>query len=151
MTADVKEYQDLKFFKEFDDKTIQQLTSIGEIKGYQVKEVVVSENQELREFCVIIEGSVLIGITVPNKGRITIGTIYPGHIFSWSALFPPHIATAQVTANVPTKVMAFDAIKLQAMIDKDPVFGYKLMRFISSTLSRRLHDTRNQLVNVVTL
>ena len=148
MIADVKEFKDLEFFKEFDDKTIQQLIGIGEIKDFHVKEVVISEDQELHEFCVIIEGSVLIGITVSNKGRITIGTIYSGHIFSWSALFPPHIATAQVTANVPARIMVFDEKKLQAMIDKDPVFGYKLMRFISSTLSRRLHDTRNQLVNM---
>jgi CRP/FNR family transcriptional regulator, cyclic AMP receptor protein len=146
-----KEIRDLKFFREFDVKQQHSLIELGEIREFGVKEIIIKETQELHDLCVVLEGQVVLGITVPNKGRINIGTIYPGQIFSWSALFKPFISTAVVSAEVPTRVMAINAQKLQAWIARDPEFGYKLMRFVGETLSQRLHDTRFQLVNIVTI
>jgi CRP/FNR family transcriptional regulator, cyclic AMP receptor protein len=146
-----KEIRELKFFREFDEKQQHLLLELGEIREFGVKEIIIKETQELHDLCVVLEGHVTLGITVPDKGRINIGTIYPGQIFSWSALFKPYISTAVVSADVPTRVMAFNAKKIQAWIEREPEFGYKLMRFVSETLSQRLHDTRFQLVNIVTI
>ena len=146
-----KEITTLRFFREFDEKQQHALLELGEIREFEVREIIVKETQELHDVFVVLEGHVTLGITVADKGRINIGTIYPGQIFSWSALFKPYISTAIVSADVPTRTMAFNAKKLQAWIDRDPGFGYTLMRFIGETLSQRLHDTRFQLVNVVTI
>ncbi len=149
--TDINEYRTLRFFKDFKEKNVKNLLDIGTIKEFQVKEYIIEENQELQDLFVLLKGSVHIGITVPNKGKINVGTIYPGNIFSWSALFSPFISTAYAVTNLPSRVLSLDAKKVQSMIDKDPLFGYRLMRFISETLSRRLHDTRFQLVNIATL
>jgi CRP/FNR family transcriptional regulator, cyclic AMP receptor protein len=146
-----KEIRELKFFREFDEKYQQSLFELGEIKEFAVKEIIIKETQELHDLFVILEGHATLGITVPDKGRINVGTIYPGQIISWSALFKPYISTAVVTADVPTRAMAFNAKKIQAWMEREPEFGYSLMRFISETLSQRLHDTRFQLVNIVTI
>ncbi|MBS0000382.1 MAG: cyclic nucleotide-binding domain-containing protein [Cyclobacteriaceae bacterium] len=146
-----KEIRELKFFMEFDEKYQHSLFELGEIKEFAVKEIIIKETQELHDLFVILEGHATLGITVPDKGRINVGTIYPGQIISWSALFKPYISTAVVTADVPTRAMAFNAKKIQAWMEREPEFGYRLMRFISETLSQRLHDTRFQLVNIVTI
>lgn len=151
MVIEEKEIHELRFFRVFDKKTRDAILDMGEIHEYGVKEVIIKENQELHELCVVLDGYVTVGITVAGKGRINIGTIYPGHIFSWSALFKPRISTAMIVTDVPTRVMALNAEKLQAWIDREPEFGYRLMYFISETLSQRLHDTRFQLVNMVTI
>ncbi len=151
MTTTEKDLKELRFFNEFDEKHRKALFDLGEIKEYGVKEIILKENQELHDLFVVLKGHATVGITVASKGRINIGTLYPGQIFSWSSLFKPYISTAVVIADVPTKTMALDAKKIQAWIDREPEFGYKLMRFISETLSQRLHDTRFQLVNIVTI
>jgi signal-transduction protein with cAMP-binding, CBS, and nucleotidyltransferase domain len=73
-----KEIRDLKFFREFDVKQQHSLIELGEIREFGVKEIIIKETQELHDLCVVLEGQVVLGITVPNKGRINIGTIYPG-------------------------------------------------------------------------
>lgn len=151
MVAIEKELRELKFFKEFEEKYQKSFIEIGVIREYGVKETVIKETQELHDLLLILEGQATLGIAVPKTGCINIGTIYPGQIISWSALFKPYISTASVITDVPTRVMAFDARKLEAWMEREPEFGYKLMRFISETLSQRLHDTRFQLVNIVTL
>ena len=147
----INDYRSLQFFKDFEEKNVKKLLDLGSIREFQVKEYIIDENQELRDLFVLLKGAVHIGITVPNKGKIQVGTIHPGNIFSWSAMFSPFISTAYAVAYLPSRVLSMDAKKVQTMIDKDSLFGYQLMRFISETLSRRLHDTRFQLVNIATL
>ncbi len=82
---------------------------------------------------------------------INLNTIHPGQLFSWSALFPPHISTASAVASHPVKVLAIKSARLIAMFEDDPSFGHKFMNIISHTLSQRLADTRLQLVNIMSL
>jgi hypothetical protein len=54
-------------------------------------------------------------------------------------------------ASCPTKVIAIDAKKLILEFDKNCEFGFKTMAKIAQTISRRLSDTRFQLMNQMTL
>jgi CRP-like cAMP-binding protein len=151
MKKDINKLKQLKLFSEFDDQLTEEIIQRGEIKKFGVKEVIIEEYQELSELYILIEGSVVLGISVPNKGRIHLDTIHPGQIFSWSAMFPPHISTAYAMATQPVEVLAIKSTKLMQMIEDNPVFGYKFMNIISHTLSQRLADTRLQLVNIISL
>jgi CRP-like cAMP-binding protein len=79
------------------------------------------------------------------------GSLHPGSIFAWSALFPPRQSSASATAQTPVKALAIPAGKLLEIFESDPSFGYVFMKTISNTLSQRLTDARHQLVNVLTI
>ena len=149
-----KEYDklaNLKVFSEFDELITEKILNRSEIKEFGVKDVIIEEYQELSELYVLIEGKVILGIHTPKKGRINLNTIHPGQIFSWSAMFPPHISTAYAVATEPVQVLAIQADKMKQMIEENASFGYAFMRIIGQTLSQRLADTRFQLVNLISV
>ena len=151
MKNDIDQFKELRLFREFDDPIVEKILSFSEVKEFKVKEVIIEEHQELSELYILIEGRVILGINVPRKGRISLNTIHPGRLFSWSALFPPYISTAYTMATHPVKVLAIKSAKLMKMFEDDPSFGFKFMNIISHTLSQRLTDTRLQLVNIISL
>ena len=151
MEKDIGKFKKLKFFTEFDDPVAEKIIHSGELREYKVKEVIIEEYQELSELFILVEGAVVLGINIPNKGRINLDSIHPGQIFSWSAMFPPHISTAYATATQPVKVLAIKAAKLMQMMEDDAAFGFRFMNIVSHTLSQRLADTRFHLVNVISI
>jgi CRP-like cAMP-binding protein len=148
---DVKQLKQLKFFTGFDDQMAEKIIQSCELKEFRVKEVIFEEYQELSELFILIEGSVVLGIEIPKKGRIKLDTIHPGQIFSWSAMFPPYISTAYAMATQPVKVLAMKSEKIMQMMEDNHSFGYKFMQIISNTLSQRLADTRLHLVNIISI
>ncbi|MEN8230157.1 MAG: cyclic nucleotide-binding domain-containing protein [Bacteroidota bacterium] len=151
MEKDVDQLKKLRFFDEFDDHMVEKIINRSDIKEFIVKDVIIEEYQELSELYVLIEGKVILGINTPKKGRINLNTIHPGQIFSWSAMFPPHISTAYAVATEPVQALAIKAAKMKQMIKENPSFGYTFMSIIGRTLSQRLADTRFQLVNIISL
>jgi len=147
-TLDIQEFQ---FAKGLTNTQAESLLGISDIKSFSVKELLFDEFEELDNLFVLLEGTVVLGVNVPKKGKINIGSIHPGSIFAWSALFPPYLSTASATAHSPVKVLAIPAGKLLSIFENDHAFGYVFMKMISSTVSQRLSDTRLQLVNVITI
>jgi CRP/FNR family transcriptional activator FtrB len=151
MESDTFEIKDFKFAKDLSKSQMDRILSISKFREFAVKEIVFEEFETLDTLYVLIEGTVVLGINVQKKGRINIGSIHPGSIFAWSALFPPYLSSASATAHTPAKVLAVPAGKLLEIFDDDPAFGYLFMKMISNTISQRLTDTRLQLVNIITI
>jgi CRP-like cAMP-binding protein len=148
---DTGKLMQLKFFREFEGPVAERIIKRCELRDYTVNEIIIEEYQELLELFILVEGAVVLGINIPKKGRINLDTIHPGQIFSWSAMFPPHISTAYAMATQPVKVLAIEATKLTQMMEDDCAFGFRFMSIISNTLSQRLADTRFQLVNIISI
>jgi signal-transduction protein with cAMP-binding, CBS, and nucleotidyltransferase domain len=148
---DIGKLKQLKFFSEFEAPVAEKIIQSCELREYKVKDIIIEEYQELSELFILVEGAVVLGINIPRKGRINLDTIHPGQIFSWSAMFPPHISTALAMATQPVKVLAIKATKLMQMMEDDDAFGYRFMSIISHTLSQRLADTRLHLVNIISI
>ena len=151
MQKDIDQLKKLRFFRKFDDSFAEKIINSSEIKEFRVKDMIFEEYQELSELYILMEGRIILGINIPGKGRINLNTIHPGQIFSWSALFPPHISTAHAVATEPVKVLAIKSEALKQMIEENASFGYSFMRVIGRTLSQRLADTRFQLVNIISV
>jgi CRP-like cAMP-binding protein len=146
--------EDLKkisFFEGYTDKQLNTLTRISSIREFKVKEILFEQYDELSEAAVLFEGKLSLGISLAKEKRIHLGTVEEGQLFSWSAVFSPHISTAWVMAITPAKIISINAEKLNIEFEKDCDFGFKTMSKIAQTLSHRLSDTRFQLMNQLTL
>jgi CRP/FNR family cyclic AMP-dependent transcriptional regulator len=141
------DFKEIKFFEKYTEEQLHKIASVSSVKEFKVKEIIFEQYDELTELYVLLQGSLSLGISLPKDKRIHLGTIEEGQLFSWSAIFPPYISTAWVMAVTPAKVIAIDARKLNAEIEKDCDFGFKTMSKIAQTISHRLSDTRFQLMN----
>lgn len=151
MKVEIDDLKQIRFFEKFSDGQLETIANISTIREFKVKDIIFEQYDELSEVFVLLSGSISLGISLPKDKRIHLGTITEGQLFSWSAVFQPYISTAWVMAVTPAKVIAIDAKKLTAEIDKDCDFGFKTMSKIAQTISQRLSDTRFQLMNQLNL
>jgi CRP-like cAMP-binding protein len=151
MKLTIDELKSIRFFETYSDKQLKALIDISTIKEFKVKEILFEQYDELSDVYILLSGCLSLGISFAEKKRINLGSLEEGELFSWSAVFSPHISTAWVMATCPTRVMAIDAKKLNLAFEKDCEFGFKTMTIIAQTISRRLSDMRLQLINQLTI
>ncbi|MGC1390773.1 MAG: Crp/Fnr family transcriptional regulator [Bacteroidales bacterium] len=151
MEPTIEGLKSVSFFDNYTDEQLKIFIGISSIKEFKVKDILFEQYDELKEIYVMLKGCLSIGISLPKEKRIRLGTLEEGQLFSWSAVFNPYISTAWVMATCPTTVMAIDARKLILEFENNCAFGFKTMSKIAQTISRRLSDTRFQLMNQLTL
>ena len=151
MKLTIDELKNIRFFDNYNDEQLKIFIGISSIKEFRVKDILFEQYDELSDVYVLLVGCLSLGISLAKEKRIRLGTLEEGQLFSWSAVFSPHISTAWVMATCPTKVLAIDAKKLNLEFEKDCEFGFKTMSKIAQTISHRLSDTRFQLMNQLTL
>ena len=116
------------------------------------------EGDEVNKLYLVLEGAVAIVIAVPDRERkqslsrqltgklitkdITVSTVGSGGVFAWSALIPPHKATASAKALTPCRVLALDCEKLRPIFDEDRNLAYLMTLKAAQIVRERLHDTR---------
>jgi CRP-like cAMP-binding protein len=147
MKPTLDDLKKIRFFDNYNDIQLDTIVMMSSVKEFRVKEILFEQYDELSEVYVLFEGSLSLGISLAKEKRIHLGTIEEGQLFSWSAVFSPHISTAWVMAITPAKVISINAKKLNEEFEKDCNFGFKTMSKIAQTLSHRLSDTRFQLMN----
>ena len=116
------------------------------------------EEDKLNHFYLLTKGSVAMGLAVPDREAkqnvsgqllgelqtktVTISTVGTGDVFAWSALIPPHTATASGTALTDCHVVAFDGVKLLKIFAEQPDFGYIMALKAGQLIRSRLRDLR---------
>ena len=151
MKLTIENLKNVRFFDNYTDEQLKIFIGISSLKEFKVKDILFEQYDELNEIYVMLSGCLSLGISLAKEKRIHLGTLEEGQLFSWSAVFSPYISTAWVIATCPSKVVAIDAKKLILEFDKSCEFGFKTMSKIAQTISRRLSDTRFQLMNQMTL
>jgi CRP-like cAMP-binding protein len=69
-----------------------------------------------------------------------------GDVLGWSWLFPPYVWHFQARALEPTEAVMIDGGHLLTAAERDPKFGYNLMKRVSRVVIQRLQATRKQLL-----
>ena len=116
------------FFAGLSLDQISTLAKVADEKNVESGHVFLSEGDEVPYLYLIEEGTVSVLIELPTKDReIEVGTVGPGEVFAWSALVPPHTATATVKATTRCRVVAVDCRKLLEAFEQDYQFGYVMM------------------------
>jgi CRP-like cAMP-binding protein len=151
MKLKIEDLKNVRFFDNYTDDQLNIFMGISIIKEFKVKEILFEQYDELKEIYILVSGCLSLGISISTEKRIRLGTLEDGQLFSWSAVFSPYISTAWVMATCPTKVLAIDARKLTEEFEINCEFGFITMSKIAQTISRRLSDTRYQLMNQLTL
>lgn len=116
------------FFAGLSREQMTILTKAGSEEKVEAGHFFLHEKDETPYLYLVVAGKVSAVIELPGRDKeIVIGTIGSGDVFAWSALVPPHTATASVKAIEPCHVIAIDCRQLLEAFEDNPRFGYLMM------------------------
>lgn len=138
------------FFADFSPQEMKKLAMVGDEETLNTGELLFAEGEYAGHLYFLLDGEVEIMLTA-DEGRIEnvpLSTIPPGELIGWSALVEPHVFTASARATRPSRVISFNGVELVQEMVAQPHFCGRLMQKVVQVLSRRLRDTRIQLLSL---
>jgi CRP-like cAMP-binding protein len=139
------------FFGTLSDAQIKAMAMIGEEETFDKGAVVCEEGKPARAFYLLVEGVVSLyykseeEFNPKTRKDFLVGEINPGEVFAISVLVEPYIYTATVKAEKMCRVVKFDSVEINRVIEKDPRLYCVLMREIAKAAMERLAFARVQL------
>jgi len=112
---------------------------------FSAGEVIYQKGDMGRAVYLIEEGQVIVEMTVPGQGQVTINTFGHGQFFGWSSLFPSERKMAWTRAAKPTRAIAINASRLKAACQFDHNLEYAIVRRASRAMADRILAVRRQL------
>ncbi len=109
---------------------------------------IIQEGQVANKFYLIRSGRVALQMDVPGKEPLRIQTVGPGEILGWSWLISPFRWHFSGVVVLETRAIALDGECLRNKCEKDPTFGYEMLKRLSRVMERRIDATRLQLIDI---
>lgn len=138
----------LKFTAGLPEHVIAELAIIVTEEDLPAGTRIFREGERFSKMMVITSGRVMLDMSVPSRGSVSILSLGPGDMVGWSAVVGGAIMTAGATATADTHLLAFEGHTLDALCERNHEFGYRFYQQMSSALSRRLLATRLQLLDL---
>ena len=115
---------------------------------YGAGEIVMRDGAPTPFLGLVEAGRVGLRLHVPERGPQTIVTIERGELLGWSAVVPPYRATAEAVALESTRILAFEADALRALLERDRDLAGELLPLILDCVSQRLVISWQQLLDL---
>jgi CRP-like cAMP-binding protein len=139
------------FFGTLSDAQIKAMAMIAEEEVFDKDAVICEEGKPATAFYLLIDGGVCLyykseeEFYPKSRKDFLVGEVGPGEIFAISVLVEPYIYTATVKAEQNCKVVKFNTVDINSLIEKDPRLYCVLMREIAKAAMERLSFARVQL------
>jgi CRP-like cAMP-binding protein len=126
---------------------LEEIANIAQVRVFDEFDVVFREGEPAENMYLVMFGIVSLEICAPGAGCRQILTLGPGELLGWSSLLEQRY-TARARTPQGARLLQINVPQLLAICDRDPQFGYELMRRTALALAKRLSATRMQLLNV---
>ncbi len=134
------------FFQEFGEHHLDLFADTAMEMHFDAGESIIEEGSSANRFYLILDGKVVLGVELGDRGIIPVQTLGPGDELGWSWLLPPYHMHLSARALSPTKVIFFYGTPLREESERDHEFGYQLMKRITKVVIERLRATQQRLV-----
>jgi CRP-like cAMP-binding protein len=101
------------------------------------------EGSPATRFFLILEGKVVLGAELEDRGIVAVQTLGPGDDLGWSWLFAPYSIHLNARALEPTRTLFFYGVQLREQCEQDHEFGFQLMKRIAEVIIERLRFTQH--------
>jgi CRP-like cAMP-binding protein len=139
------------FFRGLSTYHLQFLTDSAREMHFAPGELILEEGSPAERFYIILEGRVVLGAELEDRGIVPVQTLGPGDGLGWSWLFPPYNLNLSARALSPTRTIFFYGARLREEAEQDHELGYQLMKRIAEGVIRRLRTTQQRLVECTSM
>lgn len=144
----VETLREIRFLQDIGPLHLDQLAKIASLRELKEGDIVFRQGDAAENIYLLVDGNISLEMCAAGSGCRQILTLGPGELLGWSSTLEQLCYTARARALAPTRLVEINVAKLLAMCDRDPQFGYRLMRQVALALAKRLSATRMQLLNV---
>jgi len=138
----------MQTLSELNEGLVRQLGDAAHMRALPAGGVLFLESEQHSQLYLVASGTVRLEMLTTKCGKRTILSIGSGDFLAWSALVGDGVMTATAIANDAVQLVAFDAESLQQLFEQNTELGFRVMRALSKSLSRRLLATRLQLLDL---
>jgi CRP/FNR family cyclic AMP-dependent transcriptional regulator len=129
-------------FDGLDPAQVSLIASHAQIAHFAPGQRLFSRDGDAREFFIVQDGTVTVGVPSIEGEALEIQTVGPGSMLGWSWLIPPYRWSFDARAVAPTSVITFDGEKLREACESDLKLGYELMKRFALLMAKRLNAAR---------
>lgn len=131
------------------DEELYAVAQLARIEVYEPGHDILCENDNARNLYIVIEGRVVVMIEVGRGRQAIIDTVTRGGSFGWSAMVPPHVLTGSARAVDRVKLAAIAGDDVRGLCRINCAMCYAIMEKLATIISRRLTETRLQLISLM--
>jgi CRP/FNR family transcriptional regulator, cyclic AMP receptor protein len=139
---------DHPFFKDLAKPHLETIVGCAANVKFDAGAFIYREGTQADHFYLVRHGKVGVETFAPGNGAMTVETVDAGEVLGWSWLFPPYKAHFDARALTLVRALSLDGACLRAKCEKDPAFGYEIMKRFAPVLIQRLDSTRLQLLDL---
>jgi CRP/FNR family cyclic AMP-dependent transcriptional regulator len=150
MTNECREVDlsEFDFAKDLHPTAREKLMRIAKVDHFLAGETVFREGQIYGRVHWVISGRVTLEMSTGAMAPKCVLSVGKGDLLAWSSLVGNQCMTASAIATTDTSLISFDAVELLNLCETDRELGYRLMRRVAISLSKRLLATRLQLLDL---
>ncbi len=130
-----------------DEAAIATLAAHCEVVEFAPGARIASEGTSADALYVVASGRVQLSIH-QRSAEIPLATVAEGELVGWSWMVAPNRWTFDVSTATGSVLVRVAATTIEALMEADPVAGLSLARAMVAMVSRRLRDTRVQLLDM---
>jgi CRP-like cAMP-binding protein len=131
------------------DVQIAELAALATRRELQEGENLFKQNEEARDLYIVESGRLAVRLAAPGGHVIEVFDAGQYRLSGWSALVAPHIYVADATAEEHTTVLMVPATRAEEIFLMEPARGYEVMKKLAATISMRLRDIKEQLIELL--
>lgn len=135
------------FVSKLNPPQVAQLAALGKEVHFEAGHVVFEEGEDCSEFYLIVSGRVALEVA-PQANALRVETLSGGDELGWSSLLQGSSKLFRARTLSPVDALVFSGHELREMCERDPGFGYHLMRRLLGVVSERLQATRLQVLDM---
>ena len=92
----------------------------------------------------VLEGDVIVRVEDETSAPTMVEVLPAGSLVGWSALVPPHAATASLSCITDSVLLRLDGAELRRLCEAHPRAGYRVLLNLASVISDRLATARSR-------
>lgn len=137
---------------ELSDEQCRMLAEAMELRDLREGEVLVREGAPDEHFYLVVSGFLGVVKNAGTSDQVTLNTLSAGDFAGELSWLDGEKRYASLIAAAPTRVIGLERARLEALLDKDPLLVYRVMRAIVRVvhqLQRRLWMQQSELSNYI--
>jgi CRP-like cAMP-binding protein len=144
----IETLREIRFLHDIGPMHLEQIAKVARVRDFNEDDAVFRQGDAAQHVYLVVSGNVSLEMCAAGTGCRQILTLGSGELLGWSSVLEQVSYTARARVLEKTQLVEINVAQLLAMCDRDPQFGYELMRQVALALAKRLSATRMQLLDV---
>ncbi|MFW5921247.1 MAG: cyclic nucleotide-binding domain-containing protein [Polyangiales bacterium] len=145
---DVARIAGLSLFAALDDDQRGHVAAIADEQQLPAGTVVFREGDPSEDVYVVAEGRVSLSMRVERRGETLILSVGPGELLGWTGFQSTGTRVATARTVEATTLVRLPSGPIRELCERDHDVGFALMKRAFAEVTRRLQETRMQLLDM---